>query len=345
MKSTPGKWVGLGFVATIENAPASTLAGIEGITAVAAQIAWGLDRQKPELMPGYLASLETAGLVPVGWAWCNADDVAGARQEGARHADIALGLGLELFIANMEEVYDAHSDTASPRFHMPDAYLEAFRDLAPELELAVTTTPRWASNHEAVRAAGAVHMPQAFSLEVPSPPGPATVAACVAFSEAWGWQARYVRPLVQVYETKGEVPASGPYLEESKAAGVGVVPYILEQALGGAGRQLLAELVPAITRQPAPEGGGDDMELIGKQHGITASVNRLRTLDPAGTLLEPDAAGKWPPLSTLTEPVDKWRAYDKLERTLGILARDHDAVVANSSGATFATEPAGKTPA
>jgi len=77
-----------------------------------------------------------------------------------------------------------------------------------------------------------------------------------------------------------------------------------------------------------PANGGDGMEMIGSQHGVTASLNRLRTIDPGGTLLTPDASGKWPPLSTLAgTPVDKWRAYDKLERALTILVSDHDAQV------------------
>ena len=341
----PSRWIGLGFVATTVNAPPDVLVGIEGIEAAAIQVAWGTTPNLLSLSPrergqrgrlqssstvtGWIADAHAVGLEPAGWAWCDAHDVDGAALEGATHARLVLELGLDLFVANMEESYDAHSDTSSPRFHMPDAYLEAFRGIAPDVELAVTTTPRWASNHEAVRAAGAVLMGQAFSLEVPSPPGPATVEACVAFGKSWGWEPRYLRPLVQVYETNGQVPGAAPYLEESAEAGVGVVPYILEQAFGGQGRELLSALVPAIERAPArvpipPNGGGDDVQTIGSQHGVTASVNRMRTLDPGGTLLVADASGKWPPLSSLTAPVKDWRAYDKLERSLTILVEDHD---------------------
>jgi hypothetical protein len=71
-----------------------------------------------------------------------------------------------------------------------------------------------------------------------------------------------------------------------------------------------------------PNGGG--MVPIGDQDGIVAAVNRLRTLDPAGTLLQPDAKGKWPPLESLTVPVKDWKAYDKFQRTLQILKDDHD---------------------
>lgn len=70
---------------------------------------------------------------------------------------------------------------------------------------------------------------------------------------------------------------------------------------------------------------GGDMTIIGSQHGITAACNRLRDLDPLGTILTKQG-GKWPPLSTLDgfDP-STWKAWDKLERTLSILAADHDA--------------------
>lgn len=64
---------------------------------------------------------------------------------------------------------------------------------------------------------------------------------------------------------------------------------------------------------------------IGYQDGITAAMNRLRDLDPGGTLLKKNAQGKWPGIETLQVPVSDWRAYDKLERTLTILKDDHDA--------------------
>jgi hypothetical protein len=64
----PEKWVGLGFVSTIENAPAQILKQIQGISQVAAQIAWGQVEQKPDIMGAYLASLQREGLDAVGWA-------------------------------------------------------------------------------------------------------------------------------------------------------------------------------------------------------------------------------------------------------------------------------------
>jgi hypothetical protein len=65
--------------------------------------------------------------------------------------------------------------------------------------------------------------------------------------------------------------------------------------------------------------------MIGSNHGVTAAMNRLRDLDPKGTLLQKQG-DKWPPLSNLENiPVSEWKAYDKLERSLTILVTDHDA--------------------
>jgi hypothetical protein len=84
----------------------------------------------------------------------------------------------------------------------------------------------------------------------------------------------------------------------------------------------LAEL-EAITL-PSGNGGGG-VPPIGQQDGIKAAVNRLRDLDPAGTLLV-KADGKWPDISTLESiPIGQWKAFDKLQRTLQILKDDHDS--------------------
>jgi hypothetical protein len=61
-------------------------------------------------------------------------------------------------------------------------------------------------------------------------------------------------------------------------------------------------------------GGGDDMTLIGSQHGITAMANVWREQWPDKT--KPNR--KPDDLST-------WGAIDKIERTLLTLAEDHDA--------------------
>lgn len=258
MKCNPERWVGLGFVATIENAPGQILTDIEGISSVAVQIAWGVDPVKPEIMQDYLDDLRDWDLKPVGWAWCDAESEQAARDEALVHARIAGNLGLDDFIANQEEEYDAHGDSSSPKYHMSNAYCESFRSILPDIEFAVTTLNRPGSLQDGMREAGAVLMPQCFSEEAPG----ATIDAAMNHAAAWGWTMDRVRPLVQVYETRGVVPDPNVYLQESADWDVGVIPYILEQALSGQGRAALTALVPAITRQPMnspipPTNGGD----------------------------------------------------------------------------------------
>jgi hypothetical protein len=72
---------------------------------------------------------------------------------------------------------------------------------------------------------------------------------------------------------------------------------------------------------------------IGYQHGITAMMNRLRDMDPDGTVLvkvpDPEKPGRmmWPSIDTITKPLDQWKSYDKAERAFTILCYDHDAYV------------------
>ena len=177
----------------------------------------------------------------------------------------------------MEEPYDAHGDSSSARYAMPAAYAKGFTGRAAELglelrALAITTTPRFGSSTADLSGAGWVTMPQAFSGADPS----ATVAAVVDHMVAWGWPAALIRPLVQVYATDGRRPVAQPYLDESAAAGVGVVPYIVEQALDDEGRALLVALTSATMRPfplPGPLlelGGGETMVGLG-------TVTSLRT--------------------------------------------------------------------
>ena len=56
--------------------------------------------------------------------------------------------------------------------------------------------------------------------------------------------------------------------------------------------------------------------LIGPNHGISAAIARLRKLDPGGTRPNRDP-----------DDLSTWGAWDKLERTLLILAEDHDRAV------------------
>jgi len=61
------------------------------------------------------------------------------------------------------------------------------------------------------------------------------------------------------------------------------------------------------------------MPEIGDQDGIRASTNRLRALDPGGTIVPQGQT-----IDDLTQPLSQWKAWDKLERTLQILKDDHD---------------------
>lgn len=67
-------------------------------------------------------------------------------------------------------------------------------------------------------------------------------------------------------------------------------------------------------------------QTIGDQDGITAGANRLRDLDPKGTLLKKTADGKWPNMwdELADVPVSDWKAWDKWQRSFQILVDDHD---------------------
>lgn len=323
---TQKPFVGLGFCATFKNADPSAIAPLEIVTGLAPQIAFGR-QQAPDadLLPGWITRCYAHGLVVRGWAWCAATNTLEAQVEARYHVERCAELGLAWFIANPEESYDAHGNQQDPRYHMVTAYVEAFHERADELgldfpALGMTSTPGFASHMGEAISRGWVGMPQAFPLASPD----ATVANCVANWRSWGWPTTQLRPLVQVFKTEGRLPDPGPLLAEAEAAGVGLMPYPVEQALDTEGLMLLTALKPAIQHDPTtPE---DPMEKIGSQDGVTATMNRLRDRDPAGTLLVKGADGKWPKASidTLTQPLDQWKAYDKLERALTLLVADHD---------------------
>jgi hypothetical protein len=253
----PAAWVGLGFVASSGNVNLQQIKDLGCIRVVAPQIAWAAGSPHALDDENLIRGCWRIGLDAAGWGWCQGDDVVG---EARYHVERCRQLGLRKFIANMEEPYDAHGDQSSPKFDMCDKYLGVFRSLAPEaeIEIAVTTTPRWASDHGALREAGAVHMPQCFSGEVTS--GDATIPAAVKFSQDWGWTTDRIRPLVQTYTTGGVYPDPNVYNTDAFTWGVGVVPYILEQAdMNG-----LKIMESAILREPAaspipipPPNGGD----------------------------------------------------------------------------------------
>jgi hypothetical protein len=80
---------------------------------------------------------------------------------------------------------------------------------------------------------------------------------------------------------------------------------------------------------------------IGSQDGITAGMNRLRDLDPAGTLLKKGTDGKWPDMNQALHgvPIDQWKAWDKWQRSFQILKDDHDATMGGGSTPPFEPPP------
>lgn len=328
------RFEGLGFVASYWNADPHAIAPLGVVRALAVQVAWGMAPSErtdpPDELDAWVDRCLECGLDVIPWAWCNASDPTSARYEGGYHAERCAELGFaEAFIANMEAPYDSAGDSSSVHYKQPDAYADGLLHAADSMglvfeALAITTTPFFGSSTVELQQRGWATMPQAFVGDYPG----ATVAACVEHFEGWGWPVAQQRPLVQVYETGGVRPPTDGYLADSEAKGVGVVPYIVEQAMGGDGPTKLRELIPATWRPFAssPDDGGFDVTKIGSQDGVDASCNRLRDLDPGGTIMRKDAKGKWPPLDALAgTPLDTWKAYDKLQRALSILVEDHDA--------------------
>ena len=85
--------------------------------------------------------------------------------------------------------------------------------------------------------------------------------------------------------------------------------------------------------------------VIGDQDGITAGANRLRDLDPAGTLLK-KTGGKWPNMwdELADVPVSDWKAWDKWQRSFQILVDDHDSALAGDGGSGYVPPPSGLAP-
>jgi len=241
----PTNWIGLGFVATAVNASPEIIATTP-VTIVCPQVCFGMGY--PENDPGLeatrqlISGCKNCGLGVAGWAWCCNPDRA--EEEASYHAAIVGELGLSLFIANMEEPYDAHGNQSDPRMFAPDRYAQVFRAVS-SAELGLTTTPRWGSSGNGMRSAGAVIMPQAFTGDVPD----ATIPNCVSHAQAWGWTVDRIRPLVQVYAPR---PNADTYNADALACNVGVVPYVVEQAFDDEGMNMVKTLAPSIQRPPAP---------------------------------------------------------------------------------------------
>lgn len=298
-------WVGMAFVATPGDVPLTLLP--PWITGLAVQVAWGTGPPPQPISEAWLTMARNHFDV-YAWAWCQGSNV---EEEARWHA--ARAQGYAGLVANMEEPYDAHGNSADARYKAPERYLQALSGhwSGP---LGVTSTWSFGSDMTAWVAAGAVNMPQAFSKEVPS----ATLSNAVQHAQAWGWPIGQIRPLIQAYPTNGHRPDPAQLNSEALQLNVGASPYTIEQAMDEAGQEWLTRMRPTIERSlastpPAPE-PPHASDLIGSQHGITAMCNNWRTLWPQWTNPSRDPVN----LST-------WKAIDKLERTLLILARDHDA--------------------
>ena len=83
------------------------------------------------------------------------------------------------------------------------------------------------------------------------------------------------------------------------------------------------------------------MTEIGYWNGVPAAVNRLREMDPGGTILRKGSDGKWPKLETISSvPLSSWKAWDRLERTLTLLVAAHDSTARSSpAGARVRRSP------
>jgi hypothetical protein len=86
------------------------------------------------------------------------------------------------------------------------------------------------------------------------------------------------------------------------------------------------------------EDGGDDVQVIGTDDGVKAEYNALRDLDPSRTLLVKEG-NKWPDISTLTQPLSEWKAWDKAQRRAQILVDDHDELAQTRADARQPEEP------
>lgn len=305
-------WSGSAFVATPGDVPITLVP--EYVTRLFFQVASGVGSPGAPLDWPKVRELRQRGKQCEAWAWCVGPTQPGGGEpedEARAHAKAAGEFGATTFVANMESFYDAGGNQGDIRYQYVTRYFNALEWDGP---LGITTTPTFASDMTAARARGAIYMPQAFLENGKS------IVDCVEHGKAWGWATESMRPLIQTYDTDGALGDWQTYKLDADFFGVGVVPFVIERAMVG----WLDRLQKQIVRPTKPGGTGGGMAtLIGSQDGIEAAMNRLRNLDPTGTKLV-KVEGKWQALSALPADLGKWGAYDKLQRTLQILADDHD---------------------
>jgi len=297
-------WQRTAFVANPGGCPLDQVKALDLFDALCVQVAWGTE--PVEIFPEWMAQAHSLGIKLYAWAWCDGKDV-----EGEANLHRACAEGFDAFSANMEEPYDAHGDSSSPKYKMPGQYLHALNWPGP---LALTTTPKFASDMGAFIQSGAIHQPQAFSMENAT----ATFSAAVDHSMSWGWPLSQIRPLIQCYPTLGVRPDPYELNVEAESYDLGGIPYVVESALDGEGKDWLETARPTIEREQPQDHPEDTMEMIGSQHGIKAAYNRMKTIDPAGCnpAFNPDNYDAL--------PLDQLKAWDKVCRTLMILRQDHD---------------------
>ncbi len=309
-------WHNSAFVATPENVPASMVP--DYIDTLFIQVAWGTRLPDPPITPQRLALLRNYFSIAA-WAWCEGGSQV--EEEAHWHAQMARQIGATAFVANMEEPYDAHANASDPRFLMPARYLKALQESIGSMPIGLTTTPRFGSDMREWIKAEAIYMPQAFPQE-----NHTSVSEAVLHAIAWGWSMDCIRPLVQTYMTNKEWADPVVMNAEATKLKVGVVPYVIETAIGGGdgGMAVIQALSESIKRpNPFPEDPKDEImaKLIGDQHGIVAAYNRMKKLDPGG------CNPRFDPNNYDALPLDQLKAWDKWARTLMILREDHDSAM------------------
>lgn len=310
-------WHKSAFVVSPWNVPVTIVPDF--IDTLFIQFAWGTTYPNPAISLSTLEKLRSYFKIGA-WAWCEGQDV---EAEAAHHAEVAKRFKAEVFVANMEAEYDAHGNSGSPKYMMPSRYYDVLSKNIGDMELGLTTTPRFASHMGDWIRCGAIHMPQSFNLEAKI-----TLPEAVQHSIDWGWPLALIRPLVQTYSTNGQWIDGAAVNAEATKLGVGVIPYTIEQATtaGAIGINVLNQLRDSIIRpnlagSPTPTPPEDPMGVIGNQHGIIAAYNRMKVIDPKG------CNPAFDPNNYDALPMSELKAWDKWARTQMILREDHDAAL------------------
>ncbi len=237
-------WAGSAFVWTYGNVPLTGLP--PWITRLFVQLCSGLEPSEQSPTQQWLDQARQRFELAA-WHWCTGEN---PEAEAQYHATTTYDHGIQILVANIEEPYDAHGDSTNPRFKMPGRYLNALHWDGP---LALTTTPRFASDMTGWRDAGAVFMPQSFPTATE---GGDDIPTVIRHAEAWGWPRAQIRPLAQTYAgAAGARPDATQQNAQAAELGVGVTPYTVEQSIGSPALDQLRQAIERPT-QPTTSGGG-----------------------------------------------------------------------------------------